>query len=108
MGLKDKHCSACTRTTPRLDAGTIGLIKPEIPDWTVADERLKRRFAFADFKGALAFVNRVGEVAEAEQHHPDLTIHYNQVDVDIWTHAIEPPGLTENDFILAARIDSLG
>ena len=58
-----------------------------------------------DFKAAMAFVNRMAEVAEAEQHHPDFTVHYNQVDVEVWTHVAK--GLTENDFILAAKINQL-
>jgi 4a-hydroxytetrahydrobiopterin dehydratase len=107
MKLRDKHCSACTRSTPRLDRGTISLLAPEVPSWKVEDDTLARQFTFPDFVAAMAFANRIAEIAEAEQHHPDLTISYAKVRVSIQTHAVTPPGLTENDFILAARIDQL-
>ena len=77
----------------------------EVPDWTLAGDRLRRRFVFADFVHAMAFVDRMAALAEREGHHPDFAVHYRQVDVEIWTHAIG--GLSENDFILAAKIDRL-
>ena len=67
--------------------------------------RLKRLFEFEDFKKAMEFVNRVAEVAEEEGHHPDIAIHWNKVDLVLWTHKIG--GLHENDFILAAKVDRL-
>jgi 4a-hydroxytetrahydrobiopterin dehydratase len=77
-------------------------------DWRVADEgkKIKRDFSFADFKEAMAFVNKVADIAETESHHPDITISYNKVVISLWTHAIG--GLSENDFIMAAKIDELG
>jgi 4a-hydroxytetrahydrobiopterin dehydratase len=67
--------------------------------------RLYRRFEFEDFKKAIEFVNRVAEIAEEQGHHPDIAIHWNKVDLTLWTHKIG--GLHENDFILAAKVDKL-
>jgi 4a-hydroxytetrahydrobiopterin dehydratase len=77
------------------------------PDWKLEEggTRLVRRFEFEDFKKAIEFVNRVAEVAEEEGHHPDITIHWNRVDLVLWTHKIG--GLHENDFILAAKVNRL-
>lgn len=74
--------------------------------WRVDDDlRLEREFRFKDFKGALAFTNAVGAVAEAENHHPDIYLSWGKVRATLWTHKAK--GLTENDFILAAKIDAL-
>lgn len=104
--LRAKRCVPCEGGVPRLDAGQVAALLAEIPGWEVRDERLHRRFTFRDFVTAMRFVNRMAEVAEAEGHHPDFTVHYRQVDVTIWTHAIG--GLSENDFILAAKITPAG
>ena len=72
---------------------------------TVDASRLEKHFKFPDFRSALAFVNRIGEIAEAEGHHPDIVLGWGKVAVTLWTHAAG--GLTENDFILAAKIDRL-
>jgi 4a-hydroxytetrahydrobiopterin dehydratase len=69
------------------------------------EHKIKRRFEFDDFVGAIGFVNRVAELAEDEGHHPDICVNYNKVDLQLTTHAAG--GLTENDFILAAKIDEL-
>jgi len=75
-----------------------------LPDWKVIEEHhLQKTFLFKDFKQALAFVNRVGEVAEREGHHPDLFLSWGRTDVTLYTHKIK--GLSESDFILAAKID---
>lgn len=75
-------------------------------DWKVVDEHhLERTFRFPDFRQALAFTNRVGELAEAEQHHPDLHLGWGKVTMQVWTHKID--GLSDNDFILAAKTDAL-
>ena len=78
----------------------------QIQGWEIVDGRhLRKRFKFPDFRAALAFVNRLGETAEAEGHHPDIGLGWGRVEVTLWTHAAG--GLTENDFILAAKIDGL-
>jgi len=75
--------------------------------WTLSDDakRISKHFDFEDFKEALAFVNKVGAIAEEEGHHPDITFTWGKVDIELTTHAIK--GLSENDFILAAKIDEL-
>jgi 4a-hydroxytetrahydrobiopterin dehydratase len=80
---------------------------PRYAEWALAENatRLMRRFEFADFRAAMEFVNRVADVAEEQGHHPDIAIHWNKVDLVLWTHKIA--GLHENDFILAAKIDRL-
>jgi 4a-hydroxytetrahydrobiopterin dehydratase len=77
------------------------------PDgWNEVDDALERTFTFDDFRGALAFVNRVGELAEAENHHPDIAIHYNRVTLRWWTHTAG--GVTDRDRELAAKTSELG
>jgi 4a-hydroxytetrahydrobiopterin dehydratase len=81
-------------------------MQAQLPGWQVVDgHHLTRSFQFPDFKTALEFVNRAGAVAEEEGHHPDLLLAWGKVDVKTWTHKID--GLTESDFILAAKIDRL-
>ena len=103
--LRSKRCLACEGGVPRLEEAAIGRLLKQVPDWRRQGEKLERTFRFGDFVGAMAFLNRMADVAEAEGHHPDFCVHYRQVDVSIWTHAVG--GLTENDFILAAKIDAL-
>lgn len=73
--------------------------------WEMEEDAIKRKFKFKDFKAAMTFVNRVAEIAESENHHPDIKISYNKVKIKLSTHAIK--GLSENDFIVAAKIDKL-
>jgi 4a-hydroxytetrahydrobiopterin dehydratase len=73
------------------------------PDWRVRDDRLSKTFLFSDFKTALAFVNRVGAVAEEQGHHPDIHLTWGRADVETWTH--DAGGITADDFTLAAKID---
>ena len=105
MSLASKRCLPCEGGVPALSDGEARRLHAETPAWTLADQRLRRRFGFADFSAAMAFVVRMALLAESEGHHPDFTVHYRQVDVEIWTHAVG--GLSENDFILAAKIDQL-
>ena len=76
-----------------------------IPLWDMKNKKLFRHFEFKDFVEAMKFLNKMAEVAEEEGHHPDFSVHYRKVDVEVWTHAVN--GLTENDFILAAKIDRI-
>jgi 4a-hydroxytetrahydrobiopterin dehydratase len=103
--LRERRCTPCTAATPKLDAAAIAALSPQVPEWSARDERLRRTFTFRDFVAAIAFVDRMAEVAEREDHHPDFTVHYREVEVTIWTHAVG--GLSENDFILAAKIDGV-
>jgi 4a-hydroxytetrahydrobiopterin dehydratase len=105
--LSEKKCVPCEGGVARLGGGDLrkyaGLISG---NWRIVDDHhLEREFGFADFLQALAFVNRVGEIAEQEKHHPDMSLSWGRVAITIWTHAID--GLSENDFILAAKIDQL-
>ena len=104
--LADKHCVPCRGGIPPLKGKQLDRFAAEVPQWKIIDEHhLTKTFRFPDFKDALAFVNRIGEVAEQEGHHPDLCLSWGKTDVKIFTHKID--GLTESDFILAARIDRL-
>jgi len=105
MDLSKKRCLPCEGGIPPLGEAEIARLLPEVPGWVVRDGRLARTFHFENFRQAMAFLNRVADEAEAEGHHPDFSVHYRRVDMQIWTHAVG--GLTENDFILAARIDRL-
>lgn len=106
-GLSDEKCEACRADAPKVsDAELKDLIK-NIPDWTpeVRDGimQLEKTFYFDDFVQALAFTNRVGELAEAEGHHPKLTTEWGRVVVTWWSHKIK--GLHRNDFVMAAKTD---
>ena len=102
--LAQKHCVPCRGGVPPLHGEALRKLAGQLPDWTVVNEHhIQRTFQFPDFATALAFVNRVGAVAEAEGHHPDLLLAWGRVEVKTFTHKID--GLTESDFILAARID---
>lgn len=104
--LASKSCVPCRGGVPALKGKELEDLHRQIPDWQVInDHHLKRSFSFPDFVSALAFVNKVGEVAEKEGHHPDILLSWGKAEVTTWTHKID--GLTESDFILAAKIDKL-
>ena len=87
-----------------MDEAAIGAALARLPGWTRTGRAIARTYRFADFRGALAFVNRVGELAERHNHHPDIAIHYNQVTLTLWSH--DAGGVTERDVRLAAAIDA--
>ncbi|HEX7173745.1 MAG TPA: 4a-hydroxytetrahydrobiopterin dehydratase [Pyrinomonadaceae bacterium] len=104
--LASRHCVPCHGGVPRLRGAEIEPLARQLADWRVADEHhLEKNFEFTNFAGALRFANRVGEVAEREGHHPDICLGWAYAHIRIWTHAID--GLSESDFILAAKIDAL-
>jgi 4a-hydroxytetrahydrobiopterin dehydratase len=91
---------------PPLEGEELEALSRQVPEWEVVEEHhLKREFRFGNFREALAFVNRVGELAEEQGHHPDIAFGWGRVEVTIFTHKID--GLTESDFILAAKVDRL-
>jgi 4a-hydroxytetrahydrobiopterin dehydratase len=91
---------------PALEPDVVRSLLRQIDGWEVVNEHhLSKELKFSDFATALAFVNRIGEIAEAEGHHPDLALSWGKVAIRIWTHKMN--GLTESDFILAAKIDAL-
>jgi 4a-hydroxytetrahydrobiopterin dehydratase len=102
--LADRQCVPCRGGVPPLSGEALLKLSGELPDWKVIEEHhLAKSFLFPDFRRALDFVNRVGELAEEQGHHPDLTLSWGKVDVVIFTHKIR--GLTESDFVLGAKID---
>jgi 4a-hydroxytetrahydrobiopterin dehydratase len=105
--LETQKCQPCSGDTPPLQGEKLIAFKDEIdPGWEVIEgHHLEREFKFDDFNQALDFVNKVGEIAEEEQHHPDLFLSWGKVGIKLWTHAID--GLSENDFIVAAKVDQL-
>lgn len=104
--LASKTCVPCRGGVPPLKGDELRALLARVPGWEAVNEHhLAKTFAFPDFVSALAFVNRIGELAEQQGHHPDLTLSWGKVGVTIWTHKID--GLTESDFILAAKIDAL-
>jgi 4a-hydroxytetrahydrobiopterin dehydratase len=104
--LAEKTCIPCRGGVPPLTAEEIRPLEAQVKDWKVVNHHhLEREFKFPDFKVALDFVNKVGALAESQGHHPDILLAWGKVGITIWTHKIE--GLTESDFILAAKIDRI-
>lgn len=102
-GLAARTCVPCRGGVPPLTAEQIAPLAAELgPEWTVVDNHhLRREFAFKDFAQALAFTNHIGAIAQEQGHHPDVHLAWGKVTVKIWTHKID--GLTESDFVLAAK-----
>jgi 4a-hydroxytetrahydrobiopterin dehydratase len=103
--LADKTCIPCRGDMPALKGDALHSFSHQLPNWEVVDEHhITRTFQFPDFRQALDFVNRVGEVAEEQGHHPDILLGWGKATITLWTHAVN--GLTESDFIMAAKIDA--
>ena len=107
MSLSQKTCTPCWGGIPPLTPGEAENLLPQAPGWQLLENgaRLERRFSFKTFTAALAFVNRVGNLAEEEGHHPDITFGWGYANVLFYTHKIG--GLHENDFIMAAKVNEL-
>jgi 4a-hydroxytetrahydrobiopterin dehydratase len=104
--LSSRQCVPCRGGVPPLQGEEITTFLNQLNGWEVVnDHHLKKTYRFADFREAQLFVNRVGDLAEQQGHHPDICFGWGQADITIWTHKIN--GLTESDFILAAKIDEL-
>ena len=104
--LASKNCVQCRGGVPPLQGPELAALAKQVPEWRVVNNHhINRTFTFPDFKKALAFVNRVGAIAEQEGHHPDIFLTWGKAEITSWTHKID--GLTESDFILAAKIDTL-
>jgi 4a-hydroxytetrahydrobiopterin dehydratase len=104
--LASKHCVPCKGGVPPLAGRELEMLGKQVPEWKVIDgHHISRTFTFPDFVKALAFVNKVGDLAEEQGHHPDILLSWGKAVVTTWTHKID--GLTESDFILAAKIDRL-
>jgi 4a-hydroxytetrahydrobiopterin dehydratase len=105
--LSQKTCVPCKKGTPPLKGEELARLYQQLKQgWKIIeDHHLQREYLFHDFKGALSFTNKVGELAEKEGHHPDIHLSYGKVKIILWTHKIN--GLSENDFILAAKCDGI-
>ncbi len=104
--LAEKTCVPCRGGVPPLKGEELQMLARQVEGWEVVNEHhVKKSFKFPDFRAALAFVNKAGELAEEQGHHPDIYLAWGKVEITIWTHKIN--GLTESDFILAAKLDQL-
>jgi 4a-hydroxytetrahydrobiopterin dehydratase len=102
--LADRQCVPCKGGVPPLDAAAIAPLLAQLDDWQVVDNHhLSKRYKLKNFVQALDLVNRIGAIAEEQNHHPDLHLAWGKVGVEIWTHKIN--GLTESDFVFAAKCD---
>ncbi len=105
-GLLSAKCVACEGGAQPFSSEQVSSFLKMVPTWSLNGAgHLCKQFKLKDFVAAMDFLNKVAQLAEGEGHHPDFSVHYNKVDFEIWTHAVK--GLTENDFILAAKIDGL-
>ena len=107
--LAQERCVACRKDSPLVTEAELAELKPQIPDWSIVERdgipRLERSYRVKDFVQAVAFANKLADLAEAEDHHPSILIEYGKVVVAWWTHAIR--GLHRNDFVMAAKTDQL-
>ncbi len=104
--LASKTCVPCKGGTPPLKGEELERLRRQVPEWEVVEEHhLHRRFRFKNFRESLSFVNRVGELAEEQGHHPNIRFGWGYAEISVWTHKID--GLTESDFIFAAKVDTL-
>lgn len=104
--LAERECVPCRGGVPPLNGSEIEQLLPQLNAWQVIEgHHLQKRYSFKDFRETLHFVNRIGELAEDQGHHPDICFGWGKADITIWTHKID--GLTESDFVLAAKIDRL-
>ena len=104
--LASKTCVPCRGGVPPLKGEQLDALQRQVPEWEVVEEHhLRQHFRFKNFREALDFVNKVGELAEEQGHHPDIYFGWGRVEVTVWTHKIN--GLTESDFIFAAKVDTL-
>jgi 4a-hydroxytetrahydrobiopterin dehydratase len=104
--LAEKTCVPCHGGVPALKGDALVALQKQLEGWRVVEEHhLVKTWKFPDFRTALAFVNKVGELAEEQGHHPDIFLAWGKVEITLWTHAVN--GLTESDFIMAAKIDRL-
>lgn len=107
--LSVQSCQACHVDAPKVSDEELAVLIKELPDWAVVSEdgvlQLKRKFTFKNFKQAMAFSNRLADLAEKEGHHPAILTEWGKVTVSWWSHSIK--GLHKNDFVMAAKTDTL-
>lgn len=109
MSLVEQSCEICDKNSPKVTLAELQVYKKEIPDWRIIELdgilRLERTYTFLNFVKALAFTNKVGELAETQGHHPAILLEWGRANVSWWTHSIG--GLHKNDFIMAVKTDAL-
>jgi len=107
LELKEKHCVPCEEGTTPMNPDQIEIFRKKLrTKWKIVDQKkIKKEFPFENFKRGMAFAQNVALIADKEDHHPDMCIHYSSVEIELSTHNIG--GLSENDFIMAAKIDEL-
>lgn len=103
--LAQKHCVSSGGESQVLPQNEAQIFHQQVQDWTLHHKSLQREFRFKNFKESMDFVRKVADIAEEEEHHPDISIFYNRVRLQLSTHTVG--GITENDFIVAAKIDAL-
>jgi 4a-hydroxytetrahydrobiopterin dehydratase len=103
--LASKTCVPCRGGVPPLSMDVASRLMEQLDGWSFEQGHLAKSFYFPDFASALAFVNKVGAISEEQGHHPDLYMTWGKVSLEVWTHKID--GLTESDFILAAKFDEI-
>jgi len=106
-GLAEMECTPCKGGVPPLKGDDLARLARQLAaGWQIVDEHhLEREFKFEDFRGALDFTNKVGGLAEAQNHHPDIYLTWGKVKLTLWTHKVD--GLTESDFVFAAKVDRI-
>ncbi len=107
MDLSTKKCKPCEGGVPPLNQKEIAEFKKQVSnEWNVVEmKKINREFSFVNYRHTMEFVNKVADLAEEEGHHPDMNVFYGKVVVELWTHSIN--GLSENDFIMASKIDKI-
>lgn len=104
--LVEKRCAACAPGTPALSKEQQGMLGAEVPAWTVVDgARIRREYKFKTYMDGVNWVQLIGRAADLDDHHPDIHVFYRKVLVELWTHTVN--GLSENDYILAAKFDQI-
>lgn len=103
--LSAKKCKPCEGGVPKLTDAEIGALLAKVPGWSLRDDVIAKTYRFKNYYETMAFVNATAWISHREDHHPDIAVGYNQCTVKYWTHAIG--GLSENDFICAAKVDAL-
>jgi 4a-hydroxytetrahydrobiopterin dehydratase len=103
--LASKSCVPCRGGVPPLSMDVASRLMEQLNGWTFEQGHLAKSYLFSNFAGALEFVNRIGAIADEQGHHPDIYMTWGKVSVEVWTHKID--GLTESDFILAAKFDEV-
>ncbi|MBS3135437.1 4a-hydroxytetrahydrobiopterin dehydratase [Candidatus Woesearchaeota archaeon] len=106
MEISKKKCVPCEGGVPPIVIGKAREMLKEVKGWELKDGKLSKDYKFESFMKSIDFVNKVAEIADSEGHHPDILIYYRKVNLTLYTHAIS--GLSENDFIVAAKINNLG